>query len=182
MTIANLITLIRLFLVPIVILLFLEGYTLLTFLLFAFAAISDALDGMIARKFDQVTKLGTFLDPIADKLLISSLAIVLGFTNVLPYWIVVIIVSRDLLIVLAVVVSFLAAEPMSIRPIALSKINTAVALALIGFCLWVPAFAIDKTGGPLEATFSILIFSSAITNLGSLALYFGQWFKSFQNK
>ncbi len=99
MTKANIITLLRILLVPIFIVILLtemENKEIIAFVVFLFAAISDAFDGYIARKFDQVTDLGKFLDPIADKLLISAALIALVSIGEIETWAAVIIILREI--------------------------------------------------------------------------------------
>ena len=99
MSIPNLITLGRVILVPIVFWLLLNGQLQAAFLAFVVAGISDAVDGFLAKRFGWETELGAYLDPIADKLLIVCIFIALGVTARLPSWLVIIVVSRDVLIV-----------------------------------------------------------------------------------
>ncbi len=99
MTKANIVTLLRILLVPIFIVILLtemENKEIIAFVVFLFAAISDAFDGYIARKFDQVTDLGKFLDPIADKLLISAALIALVSLGEIDTWAAVVIILREI--------------------------------------------------------------------------------------
>ena len=98
---ANLITLGRLLAVPLVVWLILSGDYTLTFWVFAAASVSDAIDGYVAKHFDQRSDLGALLDPIADKTLIVSLFVTLGLAGDLPTWLVILVVFRDLLIMVA---------------------------------------------------------------------------------
>jgi cardiolipin synthase (CMP-forming) len=130
MTLANLITFARLIAVPVVIYALLTGQLGLAFGLFLAAGISDGIDGYIARRFNQRTELGAYLDPLADKALLISVYIVLAFLAELPLWLVMLVVSRDILIVVAVLVSSLMTRPVAIAPIFVSKANTAAQIAL----------------------------------------------------
>ena len=98
MNLPNFITLIRIVLVPVMLYFLIEGEDLLAILIFAIAAISDGLDGFIARAFKQKTRLGAFLDPIADKLLLTTAFIVLAVQDLAPNWLAIMVASRDLLI------------------------------------------------------------------------------------
>ncbi len=99
MNVPTLLTFLRILLVPLLVIIMLTNYEnmhLLSFLLFVIAALTDSLDGYIARKNSQVTVLGQLLDPIADKLLISSVLICMVELNLVSAWIVVVIISREI--------------------------------------------------------------------------------------
>ena len=102
MNIANKITLIRIFLVPVFVLFMLTDFTeynsLIAFIVFVIATITDKIDGTIARKYNLVTDFGKFLDPIADKLLVSSALICLTADGTLPAWITIVIIGREFII------------------------------------------------------------------------------------
>ena len=97
--------------VPVIFWLLLTGRTQAAFLIFVCAGISDAVDGYLAKRFDWRTELGAYLDPLADKLLIVSIYIALGVRAELPLWLVIMVVSRDILIVVAVMLSWLMDQP-----------------------------------------------------------------------
>lgn len=134
-TIPNMITLLRLLLVPAVILALLTGRMEWALAGFLVAGVSDAVDGFIARKFNQRSELGAYLDPMADKLLLVSVFVVLGYMGELPLWLVVAAVSRDALIVGAVLLSTIMAHPVAVKPLVVSKANTAVQIVLAAFVL-----------------------------------------------
>ena len=102
MNIANKITLVRIFLVPVFVLFMLTDFTeynsLIAFIVFVIATITDKIDGTIARKMNLVTDFGKFLDPIADKLLVSSALICLTADGTLPAWITIVIIGREFII------------------------------------------------------------------------------------
>src|SRR4026207_1356025 len=102
------------------------------FLLFLAAGISDAVDGFLARRFGMKTELGAYLDPLADKVLIVSIYVALGITGIIPLWIVILVVSRDIMIVGAIILSWLIDRPVQIRPHMISKVNTAVQIVFAG--------------------------------------------------
>ena len=129
-TIANQITLLRLLLIPAFVLLVVYGYFGAALLVFIIAGLTDALDGLIARKSNQRTTLGAWLDPAADKLLLLAAFVVLtlpniGLVNRLPIWLTVTAISRDVGIVLTVAIVNLAIGPRTFRPSALGKFATA---------------------------------------------------------
>jgi cardiolipin synthase len=130
LTPANQLTLLRMLLIPAFVILVVYGYLGWALVVFAFAGITDALDGLIARWSDQKTSLGAWLDPMADKLLLVTTFVVLtlpglGLENRLPVWLTVLIISRDIGIVLTVAIVNLAIGPRTFRPSVYGKIATA---------------------------------------------------------
>ncbi|ESX17555.1 CDP-alcohol phosphatidyltransferase family protein [Mesorhizobium sp. M1148] len=121
MTIPNLITILRFVLVPAVVLAMLNMRWDWAFAGFLVAGISDGVDGFIARRFNQHSKLGAYLDPMADKVLLVSVFVVMGFIGQLPLWLVVTMVSRDALIICAVLLSTVMAHPVEMKPLYVSK-------------------------------------------------------------
>ncbi|MFZ1681586.1 MAG: CDP-alcohol phosphatidyltransferase family protein [Rhizobiaceae bacterium] len=172
MTIPNLITLLRFFLVPAVILSLLSGDYGWALTCFLVAGASDGIDGFIARTFDQKSELGAYLDPVADKLLLVSVFVVLGLGGVLPLWYVIAAVSRDGLIVGAVMLSTVMGNPVEIKPLLVSKANTAFQIAVAGAVLAQLAFAADF-GGALTA---LILFSGFLTIL-SAGAYLIEWMR-----
>ena len=139
MTTANQLTLFRLFAVPCVVILVLYGFNGWALITFATAGITDALDGVIARRAGQHTSLGAFLDPMADKLLLVSTFVVLtlplGLPNQLPVWFTVLVISRDIVIVLTVAVVNLSLGRREFHPSALGKIATVLYVLTGAFTL-----------------------------------------------
>ncbi|SNY93810.1 CDP-diacylglycerol--glycerol-3-phosphate 3-phosphatidyltransferase [Cohaesibacter sp. ES.047] len=140
MTLPNIITIGRLFLVPVVIWLLVDGRFASAFWVFLIAGISDGVDGILARKFNSQSELGAHLDPIADKALLVSIFLTLGLLKVIPAFIVIAAVSRDILIVGGVVLSWMLDKPVTMKPLLISKANTmfqilyaATVMALLGF-------------------------------------------------
>jgi cardiolipin synthase len=114
-------------------------------LIFTFAAISDALDGLLARYFNQYSELGSILDPIADKLLLSSSFVCLAVLDVVPGWLSVIVITRDILIVLAIGIFIMVDIEIKIKPSVLSKWTTVAQLVTIILVLLAQTFSpIDK--------------------------------------
>ena len=105
LSIPNLITLGRILLVPVVVWAISSGAMWIAFVLFLAAGVSDAVDGFLAKRFGMTTELGAYLDPLADKALIVSIYVALGISKVLPGWLVILVVSRDIMIVGAVVLT-----------------------------------------------------------------------------
>src|SRR6478609_3799076 len=108
-------------LVPVVVWAIASGQLRLAFLLFLVAAVSDGVDGFLAKRFGMRTELGAYLDPLADKVLIVSIYVTLGITGVIPLWIVILVVSRDIMIVGAIILSWLIGNPVKIKPHMVSK-------------------------------------------------------------
>ncbi|SVD79265.1 uncharacterized protein METZ01_LOCUS432119, partial [marine metagenome] len=132
MNLPNIITILRLFLTPLIVWLVLTENYILGFIFFVFSGLSDALDGYLAKKFNQSSLLGSYLDPIADKVLIVSTILVLGYNGLVPIWLIIIIVSRDIAIFGAVLISFIIGSNLKIKPLTVSKINTFLQIFYIG--------------------------------------------------
>ena len=130
LTTANQLTLFRLLLVPVLVILVLYGFNGWALVTFIVAGVTDALDGEIARRAGQRTRLGALLDPMADKLLLVSTFVVLtmplGLPNQLPVWFTVLVISRDVIIVVTVAIVNLAVERFTFRPSMLGKAATFV--------------------------------------------------------
>ena len=131
MNLANLITLGRLLAVPLVVWLILSRDYTLTFWLFAAASVSDAIDGYVAKHFNQRSDLGALLDPIADKTLIVSLFITLGLAGDLPTWLVILVVFRDLCLMAATLLAKFTESRVDISPSLLGKGTTVFQLLYI---------------------------------------------------
>ena len=129
MTIPNIITILRLLAVPLLIVVIGQGRWTLAFSIFLLAGISDAVDGFIARRYDMRTEFGAYIDPLADKALLVSIYVTLAITGILPVWLAVLVVSRDAMIVAGLLVARLMDRPMLIRPLVVSKANTAAQIA-----------------------------------------------------
>lgn len=135
-TIPNLLSLFRMGLVPFFIIAVLEGQATRALLLFAAAGVTDALDGAIARFFNQRSALGAYLDPIADKLLLTSAYVVLAFPGVgevmrIPAWVSVLVIARDVLLVTVALILYLALGVKRFPPSLLSKLTTLTQVAAV---------------------------------------------------
>jgi cardiolipin synthase (CMP-forming) len=135
MTLANKITLLRIFLIPVFIVLLLQGHHPWPAIIFTFTIVTDALDGFIARWKKQKTALGSFLDPLADKLLMVSSFLTLAYLKVIPLWIFVVTMSRDLIIVLGWVLMYFIMHTTEIKPRLLGKITAIVQMLTTWFIL-----------------------------------------------
>ncbi|TCL70268.1 CDP-alcohol phosphatidyltransferase family protein [Rhizobium sp. BK251] len=172
MTIPNIITIARLLAVPVLVYVMLRGSAGAAFWIVLLAGLSDGLDGVIARHFRQQSRLGAWLDPIADKLLLVTTYVMLGVTGHLPDWLVILIVSRDVLIVSGVLLASLMGKPLKISPLFISKANTAAQVFLAVFVLAMLAFGFE--GGAFT---SLLILITAGLTILSAASYFLLWMR-----
>ena len=169
--IPNFITLGRIISVPVIFWLLLTGEAKIAFFVFVCAGISDAVDGWLAKRYGWGTELGSYLDPLADKLLIVSIFIALGVRNALPLWLVIAVVSRDILIVAAVLLAWLLDQPVRIKPLTVSKANTAVQILLAATVLADAAFGLG-----LERPRLVLVWIAGALTVLSLATYLRAWF------
>jgi cardiolipin synthase (CMP-forming) len=135
LSIPNLITLARILSVPIMVWAIMTGWMLAAFLLFLAAGVSDAVDGYLAKRFGMTSELGAYLDPLADKALIVSIYVTLGVSEEIPRWLVILVVSRDIMIVGAVLLAWLVGKPLPMKPLLVSKINTAAQIIFAGLVL-----------------------------------------------
>ncbi len=135
MTIPNIITILRLLSVPLLIVAITQASYTFAFLLFLAAGISDAVDGFIARRWNMRTELGAYIDPLADKALLVSIYVTLSLTGILPGWLAVLVVSRDVMIVAGILVARLMDRPIPIRPLFVSKMTTAGQIAFAALLL-----------------------------------------------
>jgi len=172
----NLITIFRIFMVPLIVWLIISGQFLPAFLIFVLAGLSDAVDGFIAKKFNQATELGAYLDPIADKLLLVSIYVALGFQAILPAWLVILVVSRDILIIGACLLSWLMDKPVPVTPLMVSKANTTAQIVLAALMLGGLGFEIELVD--LIRVTSVLV--AALTVL-SAAAYLRLWLEHMAN-
>ncbi|MGX9145535.1 CDP-alcohol phosphatidyltransferase family protein [Mesorhizobium sp. 128a] len=172
MTIPNLITIMRFVLVPAVVLAMLNMRWDWAFAGFLVAGISDGVDGFIARRFNQHSKLGAYLDPMADKVLLVSVFVVMGFIGELPLWLVVTMVSRDALIICAVLLSTVMAHPVEMRPLYVSKANTAAQIVLAAVVLGELALGLH-----LDPLRPALILLSGVLTVASAAAYLVAWLR-----
>lgn len=161
----NVITFGRLCAVPLAVWLVIQRETGLAFGLFALAGVSDAVDGWLARRRGG-SALGAMLDPLADKALLVCMFVTLAAIGVLPSWIAILVVFRDLVIVGGITVMWQLAIPVRIKPMLFSKLNTALQLLLVGVVLLLEGFGLQA---PWLRT--LLIWMVAATTLGSGAAY-----------
>jgi cardiolipin synthase len=143
MSLPNILTLLRVLLIPLFVILIINKHLDWALLTFAIAGITDGLDGLIARLTHQRTELGAYLDPIADKLLLFAAFVSLAIIEVIPSWLVVIVITRDVIILMGFLVMFLTGYNPKINPSLLSKTTTTFQIVTILFVLmawYFPAF------------------------------------------
>ena len=170
LNIPNFITVGRVVLVPIVFWLLVSGRVQAAFFTFVVAGISDAVDGFLAKRYGWTTELGAYLDPLADKLLLVSIFVAMGVLGELPSWLVIGVVTRDIMIIAAVMLSWLMDHPVRIRPLAVSKANTAAQLLLASTVLADVGFGLG-----LNTVRLVLVWVTAVLTIASLVAYMRAW-------
>jgi cardiolipin synthase (CMP-forming) len=165
MTIPNFITLGRVVLVPVIFYLLVENQTEAAFYVFLIAGISDAVDGFLAKRYGWATELGAYLDPLADKLLLVSMFAAMGKQGLLPLWLAIAVISRDILIVIGVTLTWMLGQPVSIKPHVISKANTTAQIVLVATVLADEAYGLGL--GPLRELLIWLTFALTMASLGS---------------
>jgi cardiolipin synthase len=169
-TIPNFITIARLLSVPLIVWLMIADRFLEATILFILAGISDAADGFLAKRFNASSELGAYLDPVADKALLVSAFATLGFKGALPAWLVVLVVSRDLFIIGGILLSYLLASPMRMRPLWVSKVNTVAQIVLLILVLC------DESGAAIFTPFlAATVLAVAGLTIASAAAYLIEW-------
>ena len=170
MSIPNIITLGRIILVPIIVWAIASSQMEIAFAIFLVAGISDAVDGFLAKRFNMASEVGALLDPLADKALLVSIYVALGIWGAVPRWIVILVVSRDIMIVSAVIVSWLFGKPIPMKPLMVSKLNTAAQVAFAALVL--ASLSFGFTPAPYDL---ILMFLVTVFTLVSVSLYLVEW-------
>jgi cardiolipin synthase len=135
MNIPNLLTLLRILLVPVAVIFLMQGNFTKALIVLVISGITDALDGFLARILKQQTVLGAYLDPIADKALLASCFVTLSIKGIIPGWFTVIVISRDLIILIGIAIMSIMSIPYKISPSFISKITTALQLFTLVFFL-----------------------------------------------
>jgi cardiolipin synthase len=138
-SIPNILTLVRILLTPVFVILLLRDMFPVALLVFTAAGISDGLDGLIARYLNQRTTLGSYLDPAADKLLLTSAFIVMAVLGIIPDWLMVIVITRDVVIVLGLAILTLTEKKYEVKPTLVSKCTTAIQILVVFVSLYDPA-------------------------------------------
>jgi cardiolipin synthase len=170
LSIPNLITLARILAVPVILWAITSGEMRIAFVLFLVAGLSDLVDGFLAKRFGMATELGAYLDPLADKAMIVSIYVALGIVEAIPRWLVILVVSRDIMIVGAVILSWLVDKPVKLKPLTISKLNTVVQVIFATVVLAALAFRWE-----IPLVINTLIALVAALTLLSIAFYVAEW-------
>jgi cardiolipin synthase len=168
LTIPNILTFLRMALIPVFASLLVYGYTFSALVVFVIAGVSDGVDGFLARKFNQESELGTIMDPIADKLLMTTAFIILTFPGILPpvrhlpvpFWVTAAVIGRDVLIISVAVAIYIMTDFRGFVPSWLGKVSTLVqviAVALVLFSAVTGYFIF------LPTTYSIVVFFAFVS-------------------
>ncbi|MFC0408504.1 CDP-alcohol phosphatidyltransferase family protein [Roseomonas elaeocarpi] len=166
LTLPNILTFARLLAVPATVWLVIHHRPDLAFLLFVAAGVTDAVDGWLARRLDARSTLGAVLDPAADKALLVSIYVALAVTEVLPDWLAILVVFRDVLIVGGLAVLLLLGMPPAIRPLFISKVNTVLQILLAATALMFQGWRIDA-----PILLDALVWLTAAVTVASGAAY-----------
>jgi cardiolipin synthase len=166
----NLISLGRLVMVPVIIAMISAQRWQAASIIFILAGASDAIDGWLAKTFGWRTELGAYLDPLADKSLLVSIYVALAIVKVVPATLTIIVVARDVMIIGAVLISWLMHMPLEIKPLLVSKLNTLVQIGFAALVLGAKAFDFS-----LDPWLEPALYLVAGLTLVSLAAYLLQW-------
>lgn len=159
MTLANKITILRIVLIPVFLITFIQQMYPWPVIIFTFTVLSDALDGFIARHRKQATALGSFLDPLADKMLMFSSYLAATYVHLIPLWIFIVIVSRDLLIMIGWTITYLITGSTEVKPRLLGKLTTIFQMTTI----WLVILAV-----PVEITDNLLLATVIVTAVSGI--------------
>jgi cardiolipin synthase (CMP-forming) len=173
----NLISLLRLCLVPLAIWLMLSNRHQTAFWVFIFAGVTDALDGFIAKHFNVRTTLGGYLDPLADKALLMSVYVTLGYQDHIEDWLVILIVFRDVLIIGGAILYQTLTQSLTMEPLWISKINTVAQIMLAAVALGLLGFHIPGHDVIVEFFTWIVAASTAGSGLAYLLIWGSRFFR-----
>lgn len=178
MTVPNLITTLRIILTPIFIIYLLDGKIESALVVFVVCGVSDGLDGLLARLLKQKSTLGAYLDPIADKLILTSTFVVLAFMDYIPTWLAVTVISRDVLISLGILFLLIYGMEIRIRPSIISKVTTCLQfITIIGLLASGAGYL-----GISESAFRVLFQLTGVFTISSGLHYIHAWFKMMNEK
>jgi cardiolipin synthase (CMP-forming) len=166
----NLLSIGRILLVPVTVWALLDGDYNLAFLVFIVAGLTDGIDGYIARRFNVRSELGAYLDPLADKALLVAIYVTLAFLLKLPLWLVIIVVTRDILIVAGVLLSRFVGRPLAVNPHIISKANTVAQIILAAGAISALAFGFHDDEVILWASGVV-----AVLTVASFGVYMRLW-------
>jgi cardiolipin synthase len=171
-SIPNIITLCRILLVPVVVWAIASNEMAIAFAVFVVAGVSDAVDGFLAKRFNMASELGALLDPLADKALLVSIYVSLGIWGAIPRWLVILVVSRDIMIVGAVLISWVFGRPIPMKPLMVSKLNTVAQVSFAALVLGALAFGFEP------APYDLLLMGAVtVLTLLSVSFYLVEWMR-----
>jgi cardiolipin synthase len=169
-TVPNLLTVFRMVLIPVFVSLLFYQQFILALTVFFVAGLTDGLDGLLARRFNQKSQLGTILDPIADKLMLVTAFVVLSMRSVfpqpvpshlpIPFWVTVAVISRDVFILVGAAAINIVTGFRGFRPSMLGKINTVIQIGAIGIIMF--AASVPYGTGYYLPTLYATVFGFAI--------------------
>lgn len=162
----NIITVARLVAVPVIVWLIVSERMTAAFWLFIVAGVSDAVDGYLAKKLNAESVLGSYLDPLADKILLVAVYLLLGHAGFLPVWLVVLVILRDSALLGGSILMFVSDRRVAIRPLIISKINTGLQIVLAGFVLAHRGFDFPDFGVTMA-----LVYAVGLTTVLSASAY-----------
>jgi cardiolipin synthase (CMP-forming) len=166
------ITVLRIIAVPVVVWFIVIGHVHAAFWLFVAAGVSDGVDGFLARRWNQRTELGAYLDPLADKALLMSIYVTLALGHVIPAWLAIAVVFRDVMILGGIMLAWVLGQPFTIKPLIVSKVNTAAQIVFAAFALGVTGFEL----GAAQWLTPLGWITGALT-LISAAAYLAAWMR-----
>lgn len=178
MTWPNIISVGRFLLVPLIIWFLLTDQMVCAFWTFVAAGASDFLDGLLARLLKSRTLIGSYLDPLADKTLMVAVFITLAVKGIVPLWLVILVVSRDVLIVAGTLLILLFEKNFVATPHFISKLNTGVQILLITFLLGIGALGLSYN----TMLSHLFFFVAGLTTTWSGALYVHFWVQKMGGK
>lgn len=170
LTVPNIITIARVLLIPLMVYLLVERRYEQAFYVFVISAVSDLLDGFIARHFNQLSQFGAVLDPVADKLTMLTLTVLLASQGMLPTWLAVAIVARDVVIVSGAVTYRFVVGHVEMQPTLLSKLNTLLEFSVVAMVLAEAAQIVGRE--PWLPPLFVVVF---VTVVGSGVQYVWLW-------
>jgi cardiolipin synthase len=144
---------------------------------FAFAGISDAADGFLAKRYGLATQFGRFLDPAADKLLMLAAFLTLSTLHVAPLWLTLLVIGRDVAIVLGVFLAMFLEMPLKFEPLQIGKLSTVVQVGYVSLVLIVLALGLDWPD-----TMAMAAVTTAIVTLASGLAYGQYWFRALARR
>jgi len=180
MNIPNSLTLLRIILVPVIVILLMQGSYWMGLIVFLVSGLTDILDGYLARVLNQQTVLGSYLDPIADKALMISCYVTLAVKKILPGWLSVVVISRDCIILLGVAVLSIMSVSYKIQPVLLGKLTTAVQILTILVFLASRALPGAVADSCMEALVWVTVFFTVVS--GFYYMVIGVRFINHQQK